>query len=1248
MIRFADSTGDDALPSSKLTASDTTPIPTTVVADASCPTETPTAPAAEPEAGGDHASSLGSLTPTPDKTVGIESLERPDEVGPVEGDATRSGDDELEQMESAEWKESNGQNKELEALLLMKKENDAQIEEVRAAGEALVELRRKRNQLDQIRATLMSALKSGRLDDPAALDKLLELEEEALGTATASIPESIELRSRESNLEQRNLPTRPTAMPHNQDLLTDEAAFNDIVQQLAVLDESDQEAALSQLARLKLSHEAHSRQLQELTDIRDRRKEMYDETMAKVAMVEEKKAESDRLMEQLRYLKSLRRNGDSGADRVERAGRENVEVEGAQDDILVERLNAMRNAWGYDAVMKDTGRTVPNSGVELGRREAWRLPTSKQNVHRSYPEIMDWEHKPSGKGTEMKIERDMVVPYNKRMLQSRSAAAEASKASTKAAQGRLAPERRKDELDSAVDSLIARLLASSVRDRAQRWSESNGASSQARLSQEPESLMSAPQQQVDAAPEQKLLDEYERNQVINTDLKKRLALLRELQMERENELHRMESSRASDSATRMSMPRKQVNYAGRNEGFPPARQTSYRQEASQRYDDGERSRANLLSGNEIEATYGKVMTSMQEVEAQMQELRRRYSNEQSVSHREHLETLFDNLQDQLSQLREVQAESPDPRSRQHIVEEAESVSALPRPRDPNWIPSPAANANIYQPATESPYPAQSSFDANNKKQFFSIPTYDVDGAAQSSYSRSESSPLKEPDPQILRSEKKLESPTVKIPTVIKSEVDSEENSPTKRLFAQYRDKIYKGAANVVTRHEEEPYFLLQLFRGVEKLDSSYLRQRLLLALDDLLEEKETLVKKEVPTVNQTEEQEGAGRDEVDEFVSRQWRANENGTSRTFDAEPDAAQNQMDVERSVKRAPLRTIGGSKYFQNDDDDDDDDEDSDLESVISPDELKRSLQLHIARYMQYLISLENTPTFTAEQIADLKLYIMSAIHDQFRAVSPLACEGETECSSPQNLASLFDELKMRLSAALDGFVDADVEECKNALMARICGFIDSVVNNGDEEMWEEVQEHRMASSDDKYLKLPDQATYMPLPSSSPSVSPQRGHQDDDFDDQESGENGDVISYSDSPQQRGRFEMDTAADWGFAGDEEENMKNGDDLLAADEAKSVALDMDPSCFKISSASEKAELESLSTFAKTSSMGPDHPFTRQFDTQYQTGKPLARSGSTETTGSGQSGSEEAKQLPHSAASVETSATLVQEGSDGQD
>ena len=48
------------------------------------------------------------------------------------------------------------------------------------------------------------------------------------------------------------------------------------------------------------------------------------------------------------------------------------------------------------------------------------------------------------------------------------------------------------------------------------------------------------------------------------------------------------------------------------------------------------------------------------------------------------------------------------------------------------------------------------------------------------------------------------------------------------LFDATKDKIYREAAKVISRFDKDPYYLLQLFKGLEKLDNPYSRQKLML------------------------------------------------------------------------------------------------------------------------------------------------------------------------------------------------------------------------------------------------------------------------------------------------------------------------------------------------------------------------------------------------------------------------------------
>ncbi|KAI9204297.1 uncharacterized protein BJ171DRAFT_122539 [Polychytrium aggregatum] len=62
-----------------------------------------------------------------------------------------------------------------------------------------------------------------------------------------------------------------------------------------------------------------------------------------------------------------------------------------------------------------------------------------------------------------------------------------------------------------------------------------------------------------------------------------------------------------------------------------------------------------------------------------------------------------------------------------------------------------------------------------------------------------------------------------------------------RLFDQVKSEIHRDAAAVIAQFDTEPYFLMMLFRNLKKMDSVYLRQRLLLALDSILEDRENMM-----------------------------------------------------------------------------------------------------------------------------------------------------------------------------------------------------------------------------------------------------------------------------------------------------------------------------------------------------------------------------------------------------------------------
>ncbi|KAJ3099658.1 hypothetical protein HDU96_010604 [Phlyctochytrium bullatum] len=72
------------------------------------------------------------------------------------------------------------------------------------------------------------------------------------------------------------------------------------------------------------------------------------------------------------------------------------------------------------------------------------------------------------------------------------------------------------------------------------------------------------------------------------------------------------------------------------------------------------------------------------------------------------------------------------------------------------------------------------------------------------------------------------------------EVREVEQVLSRRLFGSVKEPIYRHLASILAKHKEEPFFLLQVFRSIEQLDTVYLRQRLLLSLDEIAREREVL------------------------------------------------------------------------------------------------------------------------------------------------------------------------------------------------------------------------------------------------------------------------------------------------------------------------------------------------------------------------------------------------------------------------
>ncbi|KAL2920266.1 hypothetical protein HK105_200336 [Polyrhizophydium stewartii] len=81
---------------------------------------------------------------------------------------------------------------------------------------------------------------------------------------------------------------------------------------------------------------------------------------------------------------------------------------------------------------------------------------------------------------------------------------------------------------------------------------------------------------------------------------------------------------------------------------------------------------------------------------------------------------------------------------------------------------------------------------------------------------------------------------------IAANADDDSSDNLRRLFATHRDGIYRCAAKVISDFETSPYFLITLFKRLPKLSSQYARERLLIALDEIVEEVEAIEAKPKP------------------------------------------------------------------------------------------------------------------------------------------------------------------------------------------------------------------------------------------------------------------------------------------------------------------------------------------------------------------------------------------------------------------
>ncbi|KAJ3414424.1 Phosphoacetylglucosamine Mutase [Chytridiales sp. JEL 0842] len=248
-------------------------------------------------------------------------------------------------------------------------------------------------------------------------------------------------------------------------------------------------------------------------------------------------------------------------------------------------------------------------------------------------------------------------------------------------------------------------------------------------------------------------------------------------------------------------------------------------------------------------------------------------------------------------------------------------------------------------------------------------------------------------------------------------------SQSKTLFNQVKDPIYRGAANVISQHESEPYFLLQLFKGIEKLDTSYLRQKFLIRLDELVEEREGLNREAQANLPAKVRK---GRRGAVDYGARQ-QVNENGGVKKSPngKGPGSGPSTPRARPAVKKEAVNN-----------------QDAAFSSSPRP---------FPARVADYIIDLSEDPDmasadglFTADQIDSIKGFLLGLVHSR---IDTAAMEAEESCDFESQSEADFRQ-KLRRStrspgadseAGLDGELAARVlEDMKPILDSRLDRFV------------------------------------------------------------------------------------------------------------------------------------------------------------------------------------------------------------------
>ncbi|KAJ3234833.1 hypothetical protein HDU81_001103 [Chytriomyces hyalinus] len=278
---------------------------------------------------------------------------------------------------------------------------------------------------------------------------------------------------------------------------------------------------------------------------------------------------------------------------------------------------------------------------------------------------------------------------------------------------------------------------------------------------------------------------------------------------------------------------------------------------------------------------------------------------------------------------------------------------------------------------------------------------------------------------------------------------SKMDARTKKLYYAVKDSIYRGAANAISKFESEPFFLVSTFKSLQNLDSSYLRQKFLLNLEALMEERDQCISEAAQAEEATAyEVKELGRVSLSDYVSDledEEDANEVGQKQQDDLETLFSERGRPLQPRSRAGKIsRGYGASA-------------ESPSKSVVSEDgaTIEWNYSARIAHCVSNIIIDSRSPTarFSDTQILTLQNFLLGLIHAELDA---LGDEHPSKTFPIESVYTLMDETEQVLKTRLTRYIGLNVQRLRAALVDDSLDCVKEVLQDARlmvEKEWERV---------------------------------------------------------------------------------------------------------------------------------------------------------------------------------------------------